>query len=171
MEETEDYLEQLKNHRARSARKRRLSENPLTTDGNPSGNAYYGSRHDLTVAHAGSLSKKARLDIHAHLAKAESALPAQIRTEKIDLAHFPHQRSRSSNDLPGYGIHRTTRHVLQPYEPHRESALLEQLQGRHKPITQNKTKYQAPKRACHQVDLRPNSGLQSQVFAGPTKAQ
>lgn len=72
MEETEDYLEQLKNHRARSARKRRLSENP-------SGNAYYGSRHDLTIAHAASLSKKARLDIHAHLAKAESALATQNR--------------------------------------------------------------------------------------------
>ena len=45
----------------------------------------------LATNHMAQLLKKERLDLHGNLAKAESSLAVQVRTEKIGFAQFLHR--------------------------------------------------------------------------------
>ena len=76
--------------------------------------AYKSTKPNPTAALATPLNKK-RLRIHEGLAKAESSLATQIRTEKIGLADFLHRRRVPTVASPACpcGWHRqTAKHII-----------------------------------------------------------
>lgn len=115
-EETEEYLGQLKNYKALQRQKENAIRKHFDGKWQARWQTYQKSHErDPTAAQAASLAKKERLDIHAGLAKAESALATQVRTEKIGFAKFLHRQHVPTVTSPGCdcGWHsQTAKHII-----------------------------------------------------------
>lgn len=126
-----NYAERLKAYKDQQCQKDKLIRKHCADRWQASWKSYQEA-HDrnLTVAQTALLSKKQRLDIHIVLAKAESALATQIRTEKIGFAQFLHQSRVPTVDSPACdcGWHsQTAKHVIMycRLRPHRRRVLEE----------------------------------------------
>ena len=93
MEENEDYLTELEAFRTLQRQREKLIAKHFADKWQSSWDKYQ-KKHDRnpTVAQTAQLLKKERLDRRRSLAKAESSLAVQIRTEKMGFAQFLHQR-------------------------------------------------------------------------------
>lgn len=93
VEEDENYLQQLGDHQAVRRQREKQIKKHFADRWQFSWGAYQ-KKHDRnpTAAQTAGLAKKERLDLHTDLAKAESALAVQVRTEKIGFAKFLHQQ-------------------------------------------------------------------------------
>ena len=92
----------------------RIISNHFSKQWQSSWEAYKSTKSSPTAALTTPLSKK-RLCMHEGLAKAESSLATQIRTEKIGLADFLHRRRVPTVTSPACqcGWHRqTAKHII-----------------------------------------------------------
>ena len=131
VEAGEEYMEQLHGYKTLQRQKKRLLEKHFFEKWRLSWESYQ-RKHDRnrTAAQMASLLKKERLDLHGNLAKAESSLAVQIRTEKIGFAQFLHRQRVPAVTSPACdcGWHsQTAKHIVRycSLRPHRQRMLEE----------------------------------------------
>ena len=116
IEENEDYLTQLEAFRTLQRQREKLIAKHFADKWQSLWDIYQRKHNrNPTVAQTAQLLKKERSEIHGSLAKAESSLAAQIRTEKIGFAQFLHQQRVPAVTSPACecGWHsQTAKHII-----------------------------------------------------------
>lgn len=113
-EPSEDHHQQQSDYRLAKKVFSKKTQSIFTQQWRSMWEAYRATKTDPSASLAAGLSRK-RLQIHEGLARAESSLATQIRTEKVGFADFLHQQRVPMVTSPAcpYGWHRQiAKHVI-----------------------------------------------------------